>query len=57
MTFVTSRGMGVPAVFDITGELINGVKLGIEHVEGDEEVAYLIVLDLLILRICFLKWT
>jgi hypothetical protein len=49
--------MAEAAVFDLTVELINGVKLGIEHVEGDEEVAYLIVLDLLILRICFIKWS
>jgi hypothetical protein len=38
--------------FDISFEFINGVKLGVEHVEGDEEVAYLIALDLLIFRFC-----
>jgi hypothetical protein len=42
--------------FDLSAELINGVKLGVEHVEGDEEIAYLIALDLLIFRFCFIKY-
>jgi len=55
-TYVTSRGMEALVEFDLSAELINGVKLGVEHVEGDEEIAYLIALDLLIFRFCFIKY-
>lgn len=41
----------------ITGELINGLSLGIEHVSPDEEeeFSYIIVVHLLVFRFCFIK--
>ncbi len=56
MTFVKLLITEVLVEFDLSAELINGIKLGVEHIEGDEEVAYLIALDLLIFRFCFIKY-
>lgn len=62
MTFVTFPVMGGRAVFNIQFELINGLKLGIEHISGedmgeDEEgPQWLIAIDLLIFRIGLLKF-
>lgn len=38
--------------------MINGIKIGIEHVsaEDDEDIAYLIVLDLIVFRFVFIKY-
>lgn len=54
--------MGGRAVFNIQFELINGLKLGIEHISGedmgeDEEgPQWLIAIDILIFRIGLLKF-
>jgi len=57
--------MAVPAVFDITLELINGLKVGIEHMIPDEEEEeseweqplWLIIIDLLVIRIGIVKYS
>ena len=42
-----------------TFELINGLKVGIEHVtfDDDDGVDWVVVLDLLIFRFCFLRYS
>lgn len=42
----------------ISFDIINGLCLGLEHLEGDEElgVAYGIGISLLIFRICLVKY-
>jgi len=46
--------------FDIVVELINGIKIGLEHLrnfsEEDDDVDYLIILDVVILRFSFIKY-
>lgn len=47
-------------MFDIQGQLINGLSLGVEHISGDPEddddaVEYAIVIHLLLLRLMFVK--
>lgn len=46
--------------FEFSFELINGVKIGAEHIDSgdiDPEVDYLIVIDFLILRFTIIKFT
>ena len=42
-------------MYDITLELINGIKLGIEHMDDPDGDGWLIALDLFFLRIGFWK--
>ena len=52
-------------MFDITLELINGLKVGIEHMIPDEEEEeseweqplWLIIIDLLVIRIGIVKYS
>ena len=47
-------------MFDISLELINGLKIGIEHLsldeEDDEEVQGVVIVDLLFLRLSFISY-
>lgn len=41
----------------ITGELINGLVFGLEHIQGEkeDEIAYLILIHFLVFRFCLIK--
>lgn len=45
--------------YDVLFELINGVKIGIEHIDGDgiaDDMEWMIAIDVLIFRIGILKY-
>jgi len=46
-------------MFDISFEFINGLKLGVEHISADDfddEVEWMIAIDLFIFRIAILRY-
>lgn len=46
-------------MFDFTFDLLNGVKIGLEHISSmdeDSEIEYLVILDILVFRFSMIKY-
>jgi len=59
-TSVTSQDTAALVGFDVTIERINGIKVGIEHINGSEwgeGVEWLIAIDLFVVRVGIIKYS